>query len=883
MTSEVSLTCENPWSTPAEEVVKTLISDPEHGLSSVEASRRLALYGPNEPVRSSQPGLLRILLKQFASPIIGILVLAAQVAFAFGETAEFVAIILVVLLNVIIGFTMEWQAYRSVEALLKFSRTKTTVIRDGSRVETDSTCVVPGDIIHLEAGDLLVADARIVHSNSLGVNESILTGEPGTIEKQENIVPSQAILAERSNMLYSGTSVLSGNAFGIVVSTGSSTELGKIGSLVKESKKGIAPLDQRLSRLGKNLLWLTFLIVLLVLLLGVSRGNEWYLMIETAIALAVAAIPEGLPVIATLTLARGMIRLAKKNAVVKSLQAVETLGETDVIFTDKTGTLTENRMSMDTIVTTSGRYTISEENSRIAPTVKSLLEIGILCNDASLQNDKEQQTGDPLEKAIIQAYEKLIGNVDSCRQQNPRIAEIPFDFEKKLMVTFHESEPRDYLAVKGAPEAVLPRCNKVMLEKGETALLIDHHDWLHKMHEMASEGYRVLAFACKALDNRSDLDKIPDNLIFLGLGGFLDPPRKGVRANMQLCNDAGIKVVMVTGDHPETAGDIASKVHMIPSGKVSKSLHGKDLDRMLDDTSQRDRVLHTDIFARTSPTQKLDILTLFQNSGHVVAMTGDGVNDAPALKKADIGIAMGLRGTEAAKEAADIILKDDSFTTIVTAIRQGRVIFNNIRNFVVYLLSCNLSEILVIGIASFLGWPLPLIPLQILFLNMVTDVFPALALGMNRGEAGLMKYRPRNIEESIIGPAQWTTILIYSLAMTIAVLGIEIMAIQFWDSDDATINNLTFYTLILVQLWNVFNLPHAHVSPIWNEVTRNHYIWLAILISLAVVATAWFIIPVREALGLVSIDIGYWPWIALFSMIPVVIIQILKRVFKLVL
>jgi len=870
-----------------EEVVTLFDTDLRNGLTNHQAAERLKKFGHNILAVKKHKSVWRIFFEQFTNPIIWLLIIAGSLAFLFREDIEGITIIVVIIITVLIGFSMEWQALTSMTRLRKMGRARSKVIRDGARKELDSAHLVPGDLVYLEAGDLVTADARLVEQHQLLVKESALTGESVPIEKQTNRLPEATILPERSNLVFKGTVVTKGNGYAIITGTGIHTELGLIAEVVESAEKGITPLEKRLRALIRKLIWLTLGISVFIFAMSIINGNELFITVEIAIALAVAAIPEGLPVIATITLARGMLYLAKKNVIVKTLEAVQTLGETDVIFTDKTGTLTKNEMHLNSL--TFGDKTIELDE---LPTDKTTLPInaywllvtGLLCNNSVFQKEsKEGTSGDPNEIALLQAVHELLTNPQNLKDQYPRIAEMPFDSDLKVMSTLHRSDDEYIVFVKGATGSVLNQCTCVLNDKGETEALENGNFWKNKVTDLSANGFRVLGFALKRMKEKPGPEDFMKELTFLGLGNFVDPVREEVIQSIQVCKDAGITVIMVTGDHPETAGYIAEKIKLVEDGRRALKVHGNELVNVTPTDKHVENILHTNIFARINPTQKLELVGLFQQNNHVVAMTGDGVNDAPALKKADIGIAMGHRGTEAAKEAADIIIMDDSFESIVLAIRQGRIIFENIRKFIVYLLSCNLCEILVVATAYLFGMPLPLLPLQILFLNMVTDVFPALALGMNEGGKNIMKKSPKNPMEEIITPTLWKSIIGYSLAMTIAVVSVEYVSLSILHLHEKAANNMTFYTLILVQLWNVFNLSGRSDPIINNEITKNKFIWLALIICIAIVIIVWLFPNAREALSLVYfIEPIHWGIIFLFSLLPLLLIQVSKRVLKII-
>lgn len=877
------------------EVTEATETDPDKGLTGNEVDRRLRQFGNNVLKRRKQKSLLLIFIEQFYNPIVWILITAALLAFIFDEILEGIAVTVVIVINALIGFFMEWQAVRSMENLRSLARARTKVYREGKRVEVDSANVVPGDLLYVEAGDVVTADARVISVNNLAIKEAALTGESAQVDKNTHPLPDDTPIADRTNSLFKGTIVTRGNGKAIVVATGDSTELGKIAEMTQEAEKEVTPLNKRLKDLSKKLIWLTLFLAAVIMAAGVARGNEWVIMIEIAIALAIASIPEGLPVISTISLARGMLRLAKKNVIVKTLDAVQTLGETKVIFTDKTGTLTENEMYVDVIVFNDMREAIpvrNESQNRLKehPDFNLLLTVAILCNDSVYRTERrngkktEVTSGDPVEVALLRMAHDLEVHPATLLDKNPRIAEIPFDANTKMMATLNKTGTGYRICVKGATEEVLMKSTR-MQEKGKIDALKndDKEKWINKVDELAEKGLRVLSFAYRDIEDRPAEEKFIHDLIFLGIAGLIDPAREDVKEAIKNCQQAGIKVVMVTGDHPGTASAIAEKVGLIGPDQKEYLVHGKDLKQEgeLSD-EQKKKILEANVFSRVNPAQKLHLVTLYQQKDIVVGMTGDGVNDAPALKKADIGIAMGIRGTEAAKEAADLILKDDAFPSIVTAIKQGRVIFENIRTFVVYLLSCNLSEILIVAIAAFFNLPLPLYALQILFLNMVTDVFPALAIGMNKGEGNVMKKMPRETTEAIILRSHWIAIVTYGICITAGVIATEIYAAFVLSLNHNIVNNITFYTLILAQLWNVFNLPERDISFFNNQITRNSYIWYAFVLCTGIVITGYFIEPIRNSLFLVSMEPAALMIVLAGSIIPVGLVQVLKRTLRVI-
>lgn len=838
----------SPWSISGEQVLEKLQVGISRGLSENEAAARLESYGPNYLQAKASRKWLSILIAQFKSFLVLLLTLAAGLGFVFKNWVEGGAICVVILINAAIGFFTEIGAIRSMESLRQFNVVHVTVRRDGKSKRILAEELVPGDIVIVDAGDVIAADMRLISSSRLLVNESLLTGESFPIDKSVASLPEETIIAERFNMLYKGTTINRGNAEAIVTSTGLETELSQIASLVLDTKDEITPLEKRLSQLARKLIIVTIIITLFTLVMGLASGKDLFLMIETSIALAVAAIPEGLPIIATLALARGMWRMAKNNALINRLSAVETLGATNVICTDKTGTLTENKMSLDSIIPSAPGGDIE------------ILKIGSLCNKATIDG-----IGDPLEVALLNAAkERNFSHGELC-SIHPLVYEEAFDSESKRMATAHKHDLDILVAVKGAAEAVLSICTSIRTSNGPVPLTkMERRNWLRKNHDLALAGFRILAFATKA--TRDPQNSLYQNLTFLGLGCFIDPPRENIRAALNECRKAGIRVVMVTGDQPGTAIHVAKSVRIMDQDAPDVAVLGKDIRNLTDR-----QLLDASIFARVTPKDKLDIIERHQKNGSVVAMIGDGVNDAPALKKADIGIAMGLRGTEVSREAAKMILLNDSFDTIITAIRQGRIILNNVRKFVVYLMSCNLSEVLIVGLAAGVNAPLPLLPVQILFLNMVTDVLPALALGASEGDQNVMNQAPRKLSLAIIGRRQWLRIIGYSLLITMVVLGSFAYALHVLHVSTKEAVTISFFIVAIAQIIHVFNMTEKGSPLIWNEITKNHFIWLAILLCFTLLFAALYIPIFSEALDLTFIGFESWMLILIGGSVPLII------------
>jgi len=873
---------------PAAEVLAALGVVRERGLSGSEVHARRRRHGPNRLRRSEARSAWRILFDQFRSVLVGLLAVAAALSFVFGRWLEALAIVAVLVVNGAIGFLSELRAVKSMEALRKLGNVRARVRRDGRVRSVNAEELVPGDVVVLEGGDVVTADIRLLEASKLQADESTLTGESVPVGKSAEVLPAETPLAERRSMLFKGTALTRGAGEGVVVGTGMNTELGRISRLVAEAEDTTTPLEKRLDRLGQRLLWVTLSIAALVAALGLAAGRDWLLTVETAIALAVATVPEGLPIIATLALARGMRRMARRNALVNRLSAVETLGATGTIFTDKTGTLTENRMTLSEIVLPSGVVRVSgeglesegsfrREETELAldaePLLRQALEIGVLCNDASFE-EGEAPEGDPLEVALLVAGRKA--GIERARllAELAEEREVAFDPESRMMATVHREDGAHRVAVKGAPEAVLAVSSRVAGEGGEQALdEAGRSEWQERNEEMAGRGLRVLALATRRARSR-DVDVYAE-LTLVGLVGLLDPARADVREAIAGCRRAGIRVVMVTGDQPATARSIARAVGLVDEPDAPVVL-GRDLAKADSAAeSERLRLFDAPIFARISPEQKLELIAHHQERGAIVAMTGDGVNDAPALKKADIGVAMGKRGTEVARQAADIVLRDDAFATIVTAVQEGRIIFDNIRKFVVYLLSCNVSEILVIGLATAVQAPLPLLPLQILFLNLVTDVFPALALGMGEGSAAVMDEPPRDPRERVLERGHWRAVGGYGLLITAAVLGAMSIALRGLGMSEAEGVTVSFLTLAFAQLWHVFNVRSPGERMLRNDVTRNAWVWAALALCSGLLLSAAFLPGLSDLLQVVPLGAEGWGLVAAMSLAPLVAGQLL--------
>ncbi len=890
MSSQTEERTRKPWSREIDDLLHTLQIDSDGGLSRREAEKRLEQFGPNRIREGKSRGRWEILLDQFKSVIMALLAAGAVLSFAFGDHVEGIAILVAIVINSGLGFLTEVRAVHSMEALRKLSRPMTRVRRDGRAEEIPTGEVVPGEIVILESGDIVPADLRILEGNRLEADESALTGESVPVAKNTEPLPGETEPVERTNMLFKGTAVTGGSGVGLAVAVGMETELGRISKLARRAAgEELTPLEKRLNQLGRKLIWVVLAIVALVAGVGIAAGRGILLMVQTAVALAVAAVPEGLPIVATIALARGMWRMARRNALVNRLSAVETLGSTTVICVDKTGTLTENRMTLTTAFLPGGTVEITggEENGRGEftrqetsldpardPELRPFLEVGVLCNNAEAAGGEEEGKflGDPTEAALLEAGR--LGGIerDALREKLPEIREEAFDPESKMMATFHRIEGGFRVAVKGAPEAVLEVCGRIRkdgedrpLEEGEVS------GWNKRQREMAEKGLRVLALAQKQV-SFEEADPYKD-LILLGLAGLHDPPRKEVRPAIERYRKAGVRTVMITGDQSATARRVGEALGLIE--KDEEVIEGKEI-REVQRLSPEDRrrFLAAPIFARVSPARKLDLIALHQDDGQVVAMTGDGINDAPALEKADIGVAMGKRGEEVAKQSADMVLRDDSFATIGAAIELGRGIFENIRKFTLYLLSGNVGEIVAVAAAAVFGFPLPLLPLQILYLNIINDVFPALALGVGEGPEGLMERPPRDPQEPVLNRKHWTWIGLYGFLIAAVALGAFITAYFFLDFPAARATTVSFLTVAFARLWHVFNLRSAGSRPLANEIVRNRAVWGSLALCSGLLVAAVYLPGLSRALGVSNPGLRGWILVLSAGLVPLLFGQL---------
>ena len=855
-----------------EEVAADLKTDLNSGLCSEEASRRLDEYGPNELGETKHTSLAVKFLCQFKSFMIIVLIIAGIISGVVGYMngegfTDAIIILAIVLLNAVIGVVQEAKAEKSLDALKKMSAPHCKVFRDGKLQILESRCLVPGDIVEIETGDSVPADIRLTEAVNLKIQEAALTGESLPVEKGIEALTQEVPLGDRSDMAFQSCSVTYGRGRGIVTGTGSTTEVGRIASLLQAVPEFKTPLQIRLDHLGKFLAWISLGVCVLIFAIGLAYGHEILTMFMTAVSLAAAAIPEGLPAVSTIVLAVGVQRLAKRNAIVRNMPSVETLGSTTVICSDKTGTLTQNRM---TVV------------RRFPEASDELVKIAVLCNDASI-NEDGQAIGDPTETALLEIDPAL--TKPELEAKLPRVAEIPFDSERKLMTTIHLCPDGSYLvATKGGFDELLSRCTGIRLDAASRPISdsssasrpispSDRAALLQVSTSMAQDALRVLCMAYKIVPAGAEIADIlasaESGLTFAGMVGMIDPPRLEVRDAVAKCGQAGIRPVMITGDHKITAMAIARDLGIMRDGDSAYT--GAEVEAM-SEAQLKSAVRTASVFARVSPEHKLRIVKAFKDNGEVVAMTGDGVNDAPALKLADIGVAMGITGTDVAKEAADVVLTDDNFATIVTSVEEGRRIYDNVLKSVKFLLSTNFGEVMVLFTAVVLNLPSPLLPIHILWINLVSDSLPALALGFDTAEEGIMQRKPIDPKEGIVNRHFAVTSILRGLLIAGLSLGAYFIGMQ---TSPETAMTMAFAVIALSQISILFCVRAGHNAIIHNLFT-NKYLWAAVIFVLTLMLGVLLIPAAQEIFHVVPLSGIQWLWIAAFSIFPAFLIESVK-------
>ncbi|MBQ0836190.1 cation-translocating P-type ATPase [Lactiplantibacillus pentosus] len=853
----------------------------EHGLQQSAAAQRLEQYGPNALNQQKTTSLLQKFIAQFKDFMIIVLLVAALIAAFTGEAVDAVIILLVVVLNAIFGVFQESKAEEAINALKEMSAPDATVLRDGQLQTVKSDALVPGDIVSLEAGDIVPADLRLIESASLKVEESALTGESVPVEKQaEMVADGELPIGDRLNMAYMNSNVTYGRATGIVVATGMQTEVGRIAGMIEAADETTTPLQANLTQLGKSLTILILVIAAVVFGIGMLRGQESLInMLLTAISLAVAAIPEGLPAIVTITLALGTQRMAKRHALVRKLPAVETLGSTDIIASDKTGTLTQNKMTVEKLVL---NQELVDARTTELPLDSHLAQVMILSNDTKIMSDG--LAGDPTETALIQYNLDQNYPVDQLLEQRPRVNEVPFDSERKLMSTVHPLEDGRFLvAVKGAPDELLKRVTQVETNGEVEPLTKTSRDQILSVnHELATQALRVLAFAYKIVTSvpaTVNSDTLENDLIFAGMVGMIDPERPEVEQAVAEAKSAGIRPLMITGDHRDTAEAIAVRLGIIDEGEDDAVITGAELDAMSDDEFGK-KVGDYSVYARVAPEHKVRIVNAWQKRGKVVAMTGDGVNDAPALKAADIGIGMGITGTEVSKGASDMVLADDNFATIVVAVEEGRKVFANIQKAIQYLLSANLGEVLTLFVMTMLGWQI-LAPVHILWINLVTDTLPAIALGVEPTEKNIMQHKPRGRNSNFFSGGVFSSIIYQGLLEGGITLFVYWMALTYPVHASASLAHadaltMAFATLGLIQLFHAFNSKSIHESLFTVGLFRNKFFNWSILIAFVMLAITIVVPGLNGLFHVTHLDAYQWGIVAAAALSMVIIVEIVK-------
>lgn len=879
------------------EVARLLATDVERGLADREVAIRLTRYGSNKLRKGKRFSAFIIFLSQFKSLVIWVLIGAAAVSAALGETVDGIAIIAIVVLNAVIGFIQEYRAEQAAAALARLTAPHCRVLRSGHSVVVNATEIVPGDILLLEGGDLVAADARLIQISALHVNEAPLTGESQTVGKLTDILPPETPLAEQKNMVFLGTSISVGSGRALVVNTGMETELGHIAKLLETAESGATPLQRRLDRVARLLLWACLGIVALIFSFGLLREIAPFELFLSAVSLAVAAIPEGLPAVVTVALALGVHRMVQRNALVRHLSSVETLGCAEVICTDKTGTLTMGEMTVRKLITSDSLYRVSgegystegaflvgdaESQPSKSPELLALLRASVACNDAELtvKDGRPGVVGDPTEGALLVVAAK--GNIarEAVEAEMPRLASIPFDSDRKRMTVIRSQENRPWAFVKGAPEVILSRCTLICTDQGVRELTeSDRTRLLQASTLLAQDALRVLAIAERPLDE-FELGKdaivndteIEQGLTFLGLVGLQDPPRTEAKEAVAKCKRAGIKTVMITGDHPDTARSIGRELGIL--GKDDEVLVGAEIDR-LDDEALKERVSQVSVYARVTAEHKLRIVRAWKTRGAVVAMTGDGVNDAPALKEASIGIAMGITGTEVTKEAADIIITDDNFASIVAAVEEGRGIYDNIAKTLEYLLAGNTGELIVMLSAILLGWPLPLLPLHLLWINLVTDGLPALALATDPIDHGVLNRPPRRSQAELLNRDFFKRTLFVGLLTASVTLGAFAYELYI-DNSLEQARNAAFTTLVIAELLRAFGARSEQLT-IWQiGIFSNMRLFLIVAVSFALQLAIHHVPMLQTLFQLEPITLNQCAgWIGL-GLIPMIVLEFRK-------
>ena len=880
------------FSKSGEDVANFFETDMIKGLSSEQVEEKRSVYGTNEIVSKNKKSIAKMILEQFQDFMIIILIIAAVISGVVGQSngegfTDSIIILVIVILNAVIGVIQELKAQKSLESLKNLSAPHSKVIRDGKLQDLESKYLVPGDIVVLETGDYVPADLRLIEAVNLKTQEAALTGESLPVEKTTEKIDKEDIgIGDRLNQAFSSSLVTYGRGKGIVVSIGMQTEVGKIATMLDSVDDSETPLSRRLEALGKTLGIAALVICLVIFAVGsFVHGREIFEMFMTAVSLAVAAIPEGLPAISTIVLSIGVQRMVKRNAIIRTLPSVETLGSATVICSDKTGTLTQNKMTVEKIFYNNEIFGVEEKKYNVDDHLRLLMNSMILCNDTKVTKDGEEfkLAGDPTETALVDLGIKLNMLKTTMDDENPRVEEIPFDSERKLMSTVNNTNQGLFVYTKGGVDEILSKCSKIYLDNQEMALSAENINYIKQVNEeMAKGALRVLAMAYKRVDKvptRNEMNNLESELVYIGMVGMIDPARPEAKEAVEKCKTAGIKPVMITGDHKVTAMAIAKDIGILEN--ESEAITGSELEKMPQEELEKN-VKNYSVYARVSPEHKVRIVKAWQSQGEVVAMTGDGVNDAPALKTADIGAAMGIVGTDVAKEAADVVLTDDNFATIVSAVEEGRRIYDNILKAVQYLLSSNIGEIIVLFVATMFGWLAePLLPIHILWINLVTDSLPALALSVDPAEKDIMKRKARK-DKNIFSKGMTFRVIYQGIMVGVLTLLAFCIGCRFDFASLAnpevamTAQTMAFAVLAMSELVHAYNVRSNKESIFKIKLKTNMVLVLATLVSLLLMVVVLGVPVLQGMFEVTELSITNWVWVILLSLAPLTIVEILK-------
>ncbi|NLL31363.1 MAG: calcium-translocating P-type ATPase, PMCA-type [Clostridiales bacterium] len=862
----------------AKEIEKKLSTNILNGLTKEEAEKRLIENGPNKLKGKKKKSVLMLLFEQINDPMIYILLVAAIISAIVGEVSDALIILLVIAINAIIGVFQESKAEKALEALKNMSTPKAVVKRDGEIFEIESSDIVVGDIVIIDAGRYIPADIRLVEAANLKIEESAFTGESVPAEKHADIINEGDNLqvAEQSNMAFMSTLSTYGRGTGIVVATGMETQIGKIAKMLDSEEDNTTPLQKKLAKLGKTLGFLAIGISVLMFIVSMFQGRDFLTMFMTSISLAVAAIPEGLPAIVAIVLALGVQRMAKQNAIIRKLPSVETLGSVNIICSDKTGTLTINKMTVKKYFVNNEIKSLDEIDKE-NPESKLLIEGMVLCSDATSKDGV--QTGDPTEVALVDVGNKVGMFKDDLLKEHRRVNEIPFDSDRKLMTTVNKYDDKYNVFTKGAIDNILKISNKILIN-GEIKDLSqeEKNNLLKASDSLSDEALRVLALGYKVIDNENvTIDSLEKDLIFVGFMGMIDPPREEVKGSIEISKKAGIRTIMITGDHKNTAIAIAKELGI--ADNISQAMSGAEIDSYSDEEFTK-IVNNYRVFARVSPEHKVKIVKAFKSYGNIVSMTGDGVNDAPSLQAADIGVAMGITGTDVAKGAADMILTDDNFTTIVEAVEEGRNIFTNIKKSILFLLSCNLGEIVALFVAILFNLDTPLLPIHLLWVNLITDSFPALSLGVDPGDKGVMNNPPRNPKESLFAGRMGWMVIINGILIGATTLFAFLFSEYLYPESLRHAQTMAFVVLSVSQLFYSLSMRNETKSIFQVGILRNTWLIGAIVFGIALQYAIITIPFTAKVFKVYPLTVNDWLMVILISLIPLVINEILKIFFR---